>query len=337
MRWRTAQIALIGILVTQGFGPVIAQTRATRARPSRQVQKQKPPEPPPLPCGDYLSFQVLLDRQGFSPGEIDRKPGDNFTHAIIALQQARQVPLTMHPDCDTWHALGGDLAGDLLTTYTIAPADVEGPFEEHIPPKIVDQAKLPALGYRSALERLSERFHASPALLQQVNRGVAFAAGREIKVPVVTPFDPDAKPPASAADASDVAIQVSREESALRVTRADGSLIFFAPVTTGSTHDPLPAGNWSVVGVQWHPPFHYNPDLFWDAKPQDSKATIKPGPNNPVGVVWISLNLEHYGIHGTPEPGHVGHTESHGCVRLTNWDAARVASLVKRGTPVVFK
>ncbi|PYR14072.1 MAG: hypothetical protein DMG00_04905 [Acidobacteria bacterium] len=154
---------------------------------------------------------------------------------------------------------------------------------------------------------------------------------------MVTPFDPDAKPAAPAADAGDVAIQVSREESALRVTRADGSPLFFAPVTTGSQHDPLPPGNWTVVGVQWHPPFHYNPNLFWDAKPQDTKATIKPGPNNPVGVVWISLNLEHYGIHGTPEPGHVGHTESHGCVRLTNWDAARVASLVKRGTPVVFK
>ena len=142
---------------------------------------------------------------------------------------------------------------------------------------------------------------------------------------------------APAADAGDVAVQVSRKESALRVTRADGSPLFFAPVTTGSQHDPLPPGNWTVVGIQWHPPFHYNPDLFWDAKPQDAKATIKPGPNNPVGVVWISLNLEHYGIHGTPEPGHVGHTESHGCVRLTNWDAARVASLVKRGTPVVFK
>ncbi|PYQ70587.1 MAG: murein L,D-transpeptidase [Acidobacteria bacterium] len=338
MRWNTVQIALIGIFVAQGFSPAIAQTRrATRPRAHKPVQKQKQPEPPPLPCGDYLPFQVLLDRQGFSPGEIDSRPGDNFTHALIALQQARQVPLTMQPDCDTWHALGGDNAGDLLTTYTIAPADVEGPFEERIPPNLVEQAKLPALGYRSPLERLAERFHASPALLQQLNRGVTLVAGHEIKVPAVTPFDPDAKPAAPAADAGDVAIQVSREESALRVTRADGSPLFFAPVTTGSQHDPLPPGNWTVVGVQWHPPFHYNPNLFWDAKPQDTKTTIKPGPNNPVGVVWISLNLEHYGIHGTPEPGHVGHTESHGCVRLTNWDAARVASLVKRGTPVVFK
>jgi lipoprotein-anchoring transpeptidase ErfK/SrfK len=113
--------------------------------------------------------------------------------------------------------------------------------------------------------------------------------------------------------------------------------VFFAPVSSGSIHDPLPPGHWTIAGVGWHPVFHYNPDLFWDAKPKDEKATIKPGPNNPVGVVWIALNLEHYGIHGTPEPSHIGHTESHGCVRLTNWDAARVAALVKPGTPVVFQ
>jgi lipoprotein-anchoring transpeptidase ErfK/SrfK len=345
MRWRTVQIALIFISLAVAPNVPVArafQTRAhagpKRAAPQhKRAQKPKEPEPPPLPCGDYLSFQVLLDRQGFSPGEIDGKPGDNFTHAVIALQQARQVPLTTQPDCDTWHALGGDKAGDLLTTYTITPGDVAGPFQPRIPPNLVEQAKLPALAYRSAIEELGERFHVSPVLLQRMNRGVAFAAGKEIKVPAVTPFDPNAKPAAPAADAGDLAVQVSREESALRVTRADGSPVFFAPVTTGSEHDPLPPGNWTVAGVQWHPPFHYNPDLFWDAKPKDEKATIKPGPNNPVGVVWISLNLEHYGIHGTPEPGHIGHTESHGCVRLTNWDALRVASLVKRGTPVVFK
>ena len=101
--------------------------------------------------------------------------------------------------------------------------------------------------------------------------------------------------------------------------------------------EKAPAGDWKVTGTDWHPVFHYDPDLFWDAKPGDVKATIKSGPNNPVGSVWVSLNLEHYGLHGTPEPGHVGHTESHGCVRLTNWDAARVAALVKPGTPVLFR
>ena len=150
------------------------------------------------------------------------------------------------------------------------------------------------------------------------------------------PFDVDAEPPKKPVT-PDVTIQVTRDDSALRVFAPDGSVVFFAPVTTGSEHDPLPIGDYKVRGVSWQPTFHYNPSLFWDAKATDEKAALKPGPNNPVGVVWIALNLEHYGLHGTPEPGHIGHTESHGCVRLTNWDAARVASLVKPGTPVYFR
>ena len=313
-----------------------ARAAQRHPRAHKPVPRTKPAAPPQLPCGDYLGFQVLLDRQGVSPGEIDGRPGDNFAHTIIAFQQARQVPMTTQPDCDTWHALGGDSAMPVLTTYTVSAADIRGPFEKRIPSDMLAQAKLPALGYRSPLEMLAERFHASPALLERLNHGKPIAAGREIQVPAVAPFNPAAKPQ-PAADAGDVTIQVSREESALRAIRPDGSLAFFAPVTTGSIHDPLPTGNWSVVGIDWHPVFRYNPKLFWDAKPEDTRAKIKPGPNNPVGVVWISLDLEHYGLHGTPEPGRIGHTESHGCVRLTNWDAVRVASLVKRGTAVIFK
>ena len=169
-----------------------------------------------------------------------------------------------------------------------------------------------------------------------MNPRVAFKAGTEISVPAVAPFDIDAKPPKEPLE-PDVTIQVSREESALRATRPDGTVIFFAPVTTGSEHDPLPTGDWQVTSVDWHSVFHYNPELFWDANPKHSKATLKPGPNNPIGIVWIALSLEHYGLHGTPEPSRIGYTESHGCVRLTNWDAAHVASIVKRGTPVLFR
>ena len=155
-------------------------------------------------------------------------------------------------------------------------------------------------------------------------------------MPGVTPFNPDTKPTPDPA-AANATIVVSRDDSSLRVKGADGTILFHAPVTTGSEHDPLPPGDYKVLGQSWLPTFHYNPDLFWDAKEGDEKARIKPGPNNPVGVVWIALSLEHYGLHGTPEPGRVGHTESHGCVRLTNWDAARVAAFVKPGTPVQFR
>ncbi len=124
---------------------------------------------------------------------------------------------------------------------------------------------------------------------------------------------------------------VSKATSALTVTDAGGKVLMFAPVTSGSARDPLPLGEWKVNGVSLNPPFNYNPDLFWDADPSHSKATLKPGPNNPVGLVWIDLSKEHYGIHGTPEPTTVGKTQSHGCVRLTNWDALKLASLVKAG------
>jgi lipoprotein-anchoring transpeptidase ErfK/SrfK len=293
--------------------------------------------PPALPCGDYLAFQVLLDIQGFSPGQLDGKPGANFSHALAALQGARKLEATGEADCETWHALGGDTAGPAIVDYTITENDVKGPFAKAIPPSLPAQADLPALGYLSAIEKLGEKFHVSPAVLQRLNRGVSFAANARIKVPAVQPFDFDMPKPAPDPAAADFTVTVTRDESAVRVTRSDGTLVFFAPVTTGSEHDPLPPGDWKVTAINWHPAFHYNPDLFWDAKPGDTRATIKPGPNNPVGIVWIDVNIPHYGLHGTPEPGNIGHTESHGCVRLTNWDAAKLVSLVKPQTPVLFR
>ncbi len=133
-----------------------------------------------------------------------------------------------------------------------------------------------------------------------------------------------------------VVVSVSKSASALTVKDESGAVVFHAPVTTGSEHDPLPLGEWKVNGVQLNPTFRYNPELFWDADPAHSKAQIAAGPNNPVGLVWIDISKEHYGIHGTPEPSVVGRAQSHGCVRMTNWDALRVAGLVKPGTRVVF-
>lgn len=130
---------------------------------------------------------------------------------------------------------------------------------------------------------------------------------------------------------------VDRSASTLTLLDAGGKVIAQVPASTGSEHDPLPIGQWKVNGVARNPPFHYNPKLFWDARPEENKATIPPGPNNPVGVVWIDLSKDHYGIHGTPEPGKIGKTQSHGCIRLANWDAARVADAVGPGTPVVLQ
>jgi len=324
---------LAGTVVVSAAGPRRAAHPARRHASHSTARKARPR---PLECGDLATFQILLDRQGFSPGEIDGRTGPNFTHALAAFQASKNLPETAQPDCATWDALGGDAGEPATTTYTVSDADMRGPFTREIPARIEQQAGLEALNYRSPLEALAERFHESPALIQKMNPGVAVAAGAVLTVPAVEPFDPAAKADPALAHQS-IALEVSRDESALRAIREDGSVVFFAPVTTGSVHDPLPIGSWTVTAVQWHPVFHYNPQLFWDAKATDGRATIQAGPNNPVGVVWIAIDKEHYGLHGTPEPGRIGHTESHGCVRLTNWDAARVASLVAKGTPVVFK
>lgn len=290
-----------------------------------------------MTCGDRLGFQVLLDRRGISPGEIDGTAGPNLQRAISAFQESAGVTVTGRADCDTWRALTGDEVPETLTDYTVTGADVEGPFlDEALPDSLVDQATLETLAYASALEALAERFHASPRLLARLNRGRRpVTVGSILRVPAVAPFDSRTKPQADPSSQG-ITIQVSRGRSMLRATRADGTVVFAAPVSSGSDHDPLPIGNWKVTGVAWMPPFQYNPELFWDAEPGHSKATIPPGPNNPVGVVWVDIDVPHYGLHGTPSPNRVGHAESHGCVRLTNWDAARLASLVRPGTRVVF-
>jgi lipoprotein-anchoring transpeptidase ErfK/SrfK len=289
---------------------------------------------------EILAAQVALDRSGFSPGEIDGKAGRNVQRALAAFQQSHQLPATGQMDDRSWKELtsaGGDVPP--LVEYAITDADVVGPFTPDIPPKLPDQAALDALNFRTPLEALAERFHSSPALLQQLNPAAMFQrAGERLMVPNVTSTSgASAASAAAPSPGADVTVVVTKSTSALTIEDPSGRILFHAPVTSGSTHDPLPIGTWKVNGVERNPKFHYNPDLFWDAKPGDRKATLQPGPNNPVGIVWIDLSKPHYGIHGTPEPSNIGHVESHGCVRLTNWDADRVARWVKPGTKVVFR
>jgi lipoprotein-anchoring transpeptidase ErfK/SrfK len=274
-----------------------------------------------------LAQQVYLDRAHFSPGEIDGVGGPNTTRAASAFAKVKGMPVS--------EALAAD-ATPATTEYVITDGDLKGPFIDAIPEDMMAKAQLPALSFTSVVEALGERFHASPALLRRLNPRVRFAAGDTVVVPnVVTAADasPESRP---AANRPHVVVTVPREASALTVTDEAGQVIYHAPATTGSEHDPLPIGEWKVTGVARNPRFSYNPALFWDADPSHAKATIPPGPNGPVGVVWIDLSKPHYGIHGTPEPRTIGHTESHGCVRLTNWDAAAVANLVTVGTKVVF-
>jgi len=276
--------------------------------------------------GAVLRAQVLLARAHFSVGEIDAAYGENMRKAVSEFQESRGLSDSGVVDAATWQALDAD-AAPVVGPEAISPDDVAGPFTA-IPEDMMEKAKLPAMGFASPVEALAEKHHASPALLTALNPGASFnQAGTTIQVPLV------ATAPAGKA----ARIVVSKSERSVAALDADGRVLAWYPATIGSEHDPLPVGAWKVLGVQRNPEFHYNPELFWDAKTNDKKTTIAPGPNNPVGVAWIDLSKPHYGIHGTPEPSTIGKTQSHGCIRLTNWDVWELQQMVSPGTPAMLE
>ena len=271
-------------------------------------------------------LQVFLDREGFSPGVIDGSWGSNVSKAIRAWQDAKgeKVDLTNPLILDKYvnkPEFGG------FSTYTITQADVAGPFVSSIPVDYAEKARLERMAYTSSVEMLAERFHMSEAYLRNLNPGVDFSRTGE-KIRVVAPGQKARR------KVHYIVADKSREQ--VRAYGRNGKLLNAYPATIGSTATPSPSGKVEVARIALNPNYTYNPRKNFQQGENDKVLTIPPGPNGPVGSVWIALSKPTYGIHGTPNPSTIGKTNSHGCIRLTNWDAQELAGLVSKGVTVEF-
>jgi lipoprotein-anchoring transpeptidase ErfK/SrfK len=318
------------------------------AQPKRDASKKSEQTQQPVDR-NILHVQVILDRLGFSPGVIDGREGESLRLALKGFQMARGLDQTGKTDQATLRALYPFRSIRPTVTARIAQSDIAGPFTNPIPKDPEMQAKLPCLCYRAGLEKLAERFHTTPEVLMALNSPTTpMRAGQPITVPGALPTSrdyavKDAKARellsalnVDARQARGDRVVVDKSEGVLRVF-AGQRLVGQFPATMGSARDPLPIGTWKITTFAYLPPWHYQPAILKKADQTDDEQIIKPGPNNPVGVAWLDLTKEHYGIHGTAEPQTIGRAESNGCIRLTNWDVMRLTLMVKPGTPAIFQ
>jgi lipoprotein-anchoring transpeptidase ErfK/SrfK len=327
MSVRTGNLISIGLIIAcatnSAFGAEMNATKINSAEPSGKTLSVDKP----TPAG--VRLQVLLDRAHFSPGEIDGRFGENAKKALRAYAEARQLPSSDAPTEAVWKTLRSD-DRPVITNYTITEKDVAGPFLRKLPSKMEDLKNIPKLAYTSAREGLAEKFHMSEQLLVALNPNRSFDhAGDNIVVV-------DIGGAGSEAPVKAEKVEVDKKRQTVMLFDKSNSIIGFYPATVGSEEKPTPGGTLKVTEISRNPTYHYNPDFRFKGVHSRKPFTIKPGPNNPVGSVWIGLSAEGYGMHGTPWPGKVSKAESHGCVRLTNWDAERVATRVVKGTAVVF-
>lgn len=297
-------------------------------QPEQPMTKKAIPEIPvgKLSRAEVTALQVFLDREGVSPGVIDGKMGQNVNKAIVAWEQITGE--TLDPNNADGIIERLRLSGGLaFKSYTITAGDAAGPYVAAIPEDYAEKAALPALSYTSTAEMLAEKFHMDEAYLRELNPGVDFTIpGTIIKV-----VDPgEAK--------KGVVSRIVADKGFKQVFAygEDGALIAAYPASIGSADTPSPSGTVTIERIALNPGYTYNPKVNFKQGNNDRVLSIPPGPNGPVGTVWLALSKPTYGIHGTPEPSKIGRTQSHGCIRLTNWDATELAKMVKPGVTVEF-
>lgn len=278
------------------------------------------------PLAEIVALQVFLDRQGISPGVIDGHLGDNVNKAIAAWQEMTGDTLDPNNSEDIMQRLTYE-GGLPMVDYTITPADAAGPYVAAIPEDYAHKAQLPAMSFTSVTEALAERFHMDEGFLKSLNQGKDFTVPGTI-IKVVNPGQPKT--------GEVVRIVADKAKKQVFAYGADGKLVSAYPATIGSSDTPSPTGTHTVQRIALNPGYTYNPKINFQQGANDKILQIPPGPNGPVGTVWIALSKPTYGIHGTPEPSKIGKTNSHGCIRLTNWDATELAKMVKPGTVVEF-
>jgi len=274
---------------------------------------------------DVLAAQVMLDRARFSPGVIDGYGGGNTARAVKAYQRETGMAPTGHVDGALLAALRSDGAEPIVKRYALTEADFAGPFGD-LPKGMEALSEVEATHYESVAEAIAEKFHMSQELLRALNPSIDRAAPGDAITVVATRAVP--------IDGTVTRIEIDGLAAALRAYASDGRLLAAYPATVGSGDFPSPNGKMEVRAIAATPAYYFSPEgRNWGP---DKRLTIAPGPNNPVGSTWIDLTKEGYGIHGTPDPRLIGKTSSHGCVRLTNWDAQELAKAVEKGTTVEF-
>ncbi|XKM39269.1 L,D-transpeptidase family protein [Rhizobium ruizarguesonis] len=285
--------------------------------------KPKPADPDPA----LVRLQVLLDRAGASPGVIDGLYGENVNKAVAGFEAMNNLPVDGRPDPDVVSRLDGNapVVAPIVESYVVSAEDAKD-LVDRIPEDYGEKAKMQSLGYTSVAEKLSERFHMGIDLVHALNPASQFAPGDTVWV--VDPGPPK--------QGKVKRIEADRKTGQVLAYAADGSLLAVYPATIGSQDNPAPSGKHKVKGVARMPVYRYDPKRNFKQGKNDKVLTIPKGPNGPVGTVWIDLTEPTYGIHGTPEPKLIDKVGSHGCVRLTNWDAEELAAMVKPGVVVDF-